>query len=306
LKNHRGGPRTFKLLTIQLFHSTPFTHQSPHFQWPNVRILVLGNLIVDGTLWQPVRFKPINVTEYLESQGRIGTRYKRSSLTIPDSLPNGRVKLWSRYRARNKRQDADARYLAYIEARTTPNGRRARSRAGHDDVYRQFPDLRRENPYFQPFDSLLSENGSYRGSSGFLQFFNSTTGEIVPSCDRFFTQRNAQVVCRELGYPTQNAYHWTTPRYDYNPQVRILKTYVEPRECRGNEPRYDQCELRLSGLSANWQCMDTLSFNYVHCGSNRSLSEEFIGNWGGVTFASASLEPEYAEDIMGGEWAEVG
>ena len=48
--------------------------------WPNVRILVLGNLICDGTLWQPIRFKPINTTELAEERGKIGTRYKRSVL----------------------------------------------------------------------------------------------------------------------------------------------------------------------------------------------------------------------------------
>uniref|UniRef100_A0A914YBH5 Ribosomal protein L21 n=1 Tax=Panagrolaimus superbus TaxID=310955 RepID=A0A914YBH5_9BILA len=51
--------------------------------WPNVRILVLGNLIADATLWQPIRFLPLNVTEALEEKGKIGTRYKRSILKRP-------------------------------------------------------------------------------------------------------------------------------------------------------------------------------------------------------------------------------
>lgn len=45
---------------------------------PNVRILVLGDLIADGTLWQPIIFKPINATELLEEENRIPTRYRRS------------------------------------------------------------------------------------------------------------------------------------------------------------------------------------------------------------------------------------
>ena len=54
--------------------------------WPNVRILVLGELIADGTYWQPIRFKPINITEYDEIRSKIGTRYKRDveEFTIGD------------------------------------------------------------------------------------------------------------------------------------------------------------------------------------------------------------------------------
>lgn len=49
--------------------------------WPNVRILVLGHLIAEGTFWEPIRFKPINITEYEEIQGQVPTRYRRSSIT---------------------------------------------------------------------------------------------------------------------------------------------------------------------------------------------------------------------------------
>lgn len=82
--------------------------------WPNVRILVLGNLIVDGTLWQPTRFKPINITEYEESRGRIPTRYRRNinkKKNVLDSIKT------NRYRNRNRIYDSDLRYLDFIRKR---------------------------------------------------------------------------------------------------------------------------------------------------------------------------------------------
>ncbi len=48
--------------------------------WPNVRILVLGQLIAEGTYWLPIRFKPINTTEYAEIHGRATSRYRRSTI----------------------------------------------------------------------------------------------------------------------------------------------------------------------------------------------------------------------------------
>ncbi|KAL7075558.1 hypothetical protein ACQ4LE_005183, partial [Meloidogyne hapla] len=134
------------------------------------------------------------------------------------------------------------------------------------------------------------EDGVKRISKGFLHFYNATSGETVPSCDRHFTIRNAQVVCRELGLSSQNAYHWVTPQWSYNPKIRIVKTYMESRECRGNERRLEQCTLRLTSRLSDWQCMDNEHFNYIHCGQDLSLSKEFIGHWGGITFARFGLD----------------
>jgi len=36
--------------------------------------------------------------------------------------------------------------------------------------------------------------------------------------------------------------------------------------------------------------MENEHFNYIHCGPGVSLSEEYIGNWGGITFARHNLE----------------
>ncbi|KAK0410181.1 hypothetical protein QR680_004996 [Steinernema hermaphroditum] len=227
--------------------------------WVNARILVYGELIIQGTYEEPVRFKPINTTEYLEIRGKISSRYRREVDWFSKTF--------------------DKRRISTL-----------------DPVFKQFPTLYRADPYYQRFKVALTDNGTIPGRSGFLQIYNATTGEWIPSCDRQFTLRNAQVVCRELGFETQNVYHWVTPRWDYNPLVRILKTYVEPRECRGDESSLDRCNLRLTGNVTMWQCVDSEHFNYVHCGDNKTLSDEYIGNWGGITLSTGSLELEQTVD----------
>jgi hypothetical protein len=144
---------------------------------PNVRILVLGNLIADGTLWQPILFKPINATEVLEEEGRVPTRYKRN---IFFSRPHKR------------RTDTAWRQLNFLRMMRQKREKRA-SRAVFDSVYQQFPSLRRDDPYFQEFRVQLTKNGTVQGRSGFLELYNATTGEIVPSCD----QVRGVFVCRE-------------------------------------------------------------------------------------------------------------
>lgn len=132
--------------------------------WPGVEILVLGDIIADGTYWEPIRFKPINVTEFNQIRNKIGTRYKRS-VVHPE-----------------EKKFEKQRYKRVI------------NRARADTVFQKFPALYRDDPYYQKFSASLTNNGSVKGRSGFLQIYNSTTGEYIASCDRQFTMRNAQVV----------------------------------------------------------------------------------------------------------------
>uniref|UniRef100_A0A915M244 SRCR domain-containing protein n=1 Tax=Meloidogyne javanica TaxID=6303 RepID=A0A915M244_MELJA len=234
--------------------------------WPNVRILVYGDLIADGTLWQPVRFRPINTTEYSEQQGKRGSKYRRRRSTVtPFDLV--RAKHFSRG-GRSKHLD-----IEWIFLKQQNNNDRK--------VYRKKKSVNQDASN----NVLLMEDGAKGKLKGFLHFYNATSGETVPSCDKHFTIRNAQVVCRELGFSSQNAYHWLTPQWSYNPKIRIVKTYMEPRECRGFEHT-----LRLTALLTDWQCMDNEHFNYIHCGQDSSLSNEFIGHWGGITFARYGLD----------------
>jgi hypothetical protein len=45
--------------------------------------------------------------------------------------------------------------------------------------------------------------------------------------------------------------------------------------------------------------MENEHFNYVHCGPGQSLSREYVGNWGGITFARHSLEHEQEKEEEG-------
>lgn len=97
-------------------------------------------------------------------------------------------------------------------------------------------------------------------------------------------------MCRELGFETNNAYSWVTPRWDYNPLVRIIRSYSEPRQCMGTEQQLSDCDLRLNGDVRQWQCVDSEHFVFVHCGPSTAVNKDYIGHWGGITFSAPSLE----------------
>ncbi|VDM92148.1 unnamed protein product [Litomosoides sigmodontis] len=209
--------------------------------WPNVRILVLGNLKAEGTYWEPIRFKPINVTEYAEERGGIAARHKRLN----------RCSIQSENLCRHQRK------------------RRSEHGIGGESASQHFPSLNRYNPYYQQL--VVRLNGT-KPTSGFLEFYNATTDKWMPSCDREFTVRNAQVICRELGFSSTNVYEWLTPRWDYNPKIVTRRSYVAPRQCIGMELKVEQCPVRMSNNLSMWQCTDSEHFNYIHCGEETVLN----------------------------------
>ena len=50
---------------------------------------------------------------------------------------------------------------------------------------------------------------------GFIEIFNKTTSQWVPICDERFSERNAEVVCRQLGFSTLNVYMTFDQRIEY-------------------------------------------------------------------------------------------
>jgi hypothetical protein len=50
---------------------------------------------------------------------------------------------------------------------------------------------------------------------GFIEIFNKTTFQWVPICDNRFSERNAEVVCRQLGFSTLNVYLDFEQRIEY-------------------------------------------------------------------------------------------
>lgn len=163
-------------------------------RWNTLWVLVQSIHIYSHFQGQPIRFKPINSTEFAEQKGQQGSKYRRKRRINPLTAIRHSIR---RRRHRLHHLEAEWRHLELLN-----RGHKMRrsstmftaARAGHDDIFRQFPDIRRENPQMQRILVFLMENGTRKENRGFLHFYNSTTGEIVPSCDRHFTIRNAQVI----------------------------------------------------------------------------------------------------------------
>lgn len=68
---------------------------------------------------------------------------------------------------------------------------------------------------------------------GFLEYFNRTTLQWIPICDERFTERNAQVACRQLGYDTLNVYVSYDRRYELHPgSLTRVWSWPEPLQVR--------------------------------------------------------------------------
>uniref|UniRef100_A0A8D8T2J5 Protein bark beetle n=2 Tax=Cacopsylla melanoneura TaxID=428564 RepID=A0A8D8T2J5_9HEMI len=126
---------------------------------------------------------------------------------------------------------------------------------------------------------------------GFLEFWNATTLQWVPLCDSRFSERNAQVVCRQLGFEHYNAWvdHGPRVEFDRNSLSRIW-TYPEPLQCSGEEASLDECPIRLNGqmYGRRPMCYWNSQFIFIHCKERNVPSN--TDYWGGIRFASGDFE----------------
>lgn len=73
--------------------------------------------------------------------------------------------------------------------------------------------------------------------TGFLEFFNRTTLQWIPLCDTRFTERNAQVACRQLGHDSLNVYVSYDRRYELHPGSLIrVWSWPEPLQVNKSTP----------------------------------------------------------------------
>ncbi|XP_035215433.1 protein bark beetle-like, partial [Stegodyphus dumicola] len=142
----------------------------------------------------------------------------------------------------------------------------------------------------KPRSRLCVNEKNCERRDGFLEVYNSTTQQWVPVCDARFTERNAQVVCKELGYNVLNVYVSFGPRLDMGPtQTSHIRSWPHPFECIGTESALDECEYRLNGYIDNYKCPFDGDFVYVSCGPETlSGGEE---HWGGIRFSISNFEP---------------
>lgn len=129
---------------------------------------------------------------------------------------------------------------------------------------------------------------------GFLEFFNHTTLQWVPICDHRFTERNAQVVCRELGFDPLDVYYSFDHRLEFhtNSLTRIW-SWVQPLECRGDETKFEYCPERLNGqlYGRHHECRWDDKFVFVSCAG----TTEEKPYWGGIRFAYPGFESSLME-----------
>ncbi|XP_063914202.1 protein bark beetle isoform X2 [Zophobas morio] len=128
---------------------------------------------------------------------------------------------------------------------------------------------------------------------GFLEYFNKTTLQWIPMCDPRFTERNAQVVCRELGFDPLNAFfdHDIRIEFHSNSLSRIW-SWPEPLQCKGTEKKYEDCPIRLNGqqFGHRHRCKWNSKFVFIHCGQ-RNLEQNYE-YWGGIRFANPEFEQQ--------------
>lgn len=78
---------------------------------------------------------------------------------------------------------------------------------------------------------------SYSNRDGFLDIFNGTTKQWVPVCDDRFTERNAEVVCHQLGYNKVNIFYSRNKRTEMFPSALIrIRSWPDPIQCDGKKP----------------------------------------------------------------------
>ncbi|XP_049867990.1 protein bark beetle isoform X2 [Pectinophora gossypiella] len=137
----------------------------------------------------------------------------------------------------------------------------------------------------------INDNMAEKTNEGFLEYYNRTTLQWVPMCDNRFTERNAQVVCRELGFDPINVFFAHDRRVEYHSNsLSRIWSWPEPLQCVGTEDRYEDCPIRLNGqlYGHRHECKWDSEFVFIHCGM-RNL-EENLDYWGGIRFANPEFE----------------
>lgn len=137
----------------------------------------------------------------------------------------------------------------------------------------------------------INDNLIEKSNEGFLEYYNRTTLQWVPMCDNRFTERNAQVVCRELGFDPINVFFAHDRRVEYHSNsLSRIWSWPEPLQCVGTENRYEDCPIRLNGqlYGHRHECKWDSNYVFIHCGT-RNLDEN-SDYWGGIRFANPEFE----------------
>lgn len=146
----------------------------------------------------------------------------------------------------------------------------------------------------EPHETIrLCKDGNCTASTneGFIEFFNRTTLQWIPLCDLRFTERNAQVACRQLGYDPLNVYVSHDRRYELHlGSLARIWSWPEPLQCSGSEQELEDCPIRLNGqlFGHKYNCPWNGRYVFIHCGE-RNLDNNH-DYWGGIRVANSEFE----------------
>lgn len=76
---------------------------------------------------------------------------------------------------------------------------------------------------------------------GFLEIWNSTLMQWLPTCDQSFTEANAKVVCKEIGSNSSTLNNWFTwKKHYYNESQMVVAAQSWPQHfrCSGKQFSY--------------------------------------------------------------------
>lgn len=252
---------------------------------PNIGILVLGDLIAAGSHDKPIVMRPFLSDQEMSTikpRSMYNTKSKPYIMqtNLDDPLSNEHNYAFKHFK------------LAYPV--NLGSIRLCKNEICNDGTHIfenniEDQDLRQE--------AFKSSNNTWR-MDGFLEIFNATTLQWVPVCDPLFTEHNARVVCRQLGYSHFSLFKRGRRMTIEHEQISSIKNWPPSVRCLGDESSLSNCPLAIHS-SANHSTLCTQFGNqhtYIYCEDlpdpsniikqhTYGTSNEFANFWGGIRFS---------------------
>ena len=261
---------------------------------PGVSLLVLGRLLADGEEGHRIVMRLLSLRADLARKRR-GLRDSWGIRSLRDS--RGLRYTWDLEDSRGLRglhdlprglRDLRDPLLTSLDTAEDQYG------APVGQTAPEWRDPPRDSALHQPLPARLCTPGNCSSSGGFLELFNRTTRQWVPVCDRHFSDRNAEVVCRQLGLNDVSVHVTRGQRTEFTElTLRWVTSWSEPIQCSGEERRLSDCHLRQTGrepdpVGAPYRCDWLDPFVFVDCGPPGAVEADRA--WGGVRFSPGRLE----------------
>lgn len=214
--------------------------------FPSVGILVLGDLSALGLERNPITFRPV-------AYDGVTVRNKNGGEDILIKLNRG-----GSFKKRGAPTTSQPHTEQLVFSKSDIGGVRLCLTELCNERSEKEADLEMKKKVSPNGDSAYPVPKNGRKRHGFLEIYNTTTLQWAPVCDPRFTERNAQVVCRQLGFSTLNVFVHRGPRpdMDFTLSSRI-NFWPEALECDGNEAGLSDCDHRtFSKDTSNKQSSD--------------------------------------------------